>query len=77
MVDLGCGHSICKDCWSQYLKLKIIDDGVSELICCPAVECGIIVNDVKVMKLVKNKKAKTKYRHLMTNSFVEVSLFQQ
>lgn len=74
MVDLGCGHSFCKDCWSEYLKLKIIDEGVSESISCPASDCGIIVDDGIVMKLVKDKEAKIKYQHLMTDSYVEVSI---
>lgn len=75
MVDLGCGHSFCKeDCWPQYLEQKIIGEGACESITCPASDCGIIVDDGTVMKLVKDKEAKIKYQHLMTSSYVEVSI---
>lgn len=74
MVDLGCGHSFCKDCWSEYLKMKIIDEGASESISCAATDCGIIVDDGIVMELVKDKEVKIKYQHLMTDSYVQVSI---
>lgn len=76
MLDLGCGHSFCKgDCWSRYLKGKIIDEGASESIKCPGEGCDIIVDDGVVMKLVNDKEAKIKYQHLMTDSYVQVSIY--
>lgn len=71
-VGLGCGHEYCKDCWRQYLTIKISDDGHAESICCPAPKCGIVVDDVTVMQLVTDENIRQKYQHLMTNSFIEV-----
>jgi ariadne-1 len=36
--------------------------------------CDIFVDDKTVMTLVTDSKVKMKYQHLITNSFVEVSL---
>ncbi|XP_055297193.1 E3 ubiquitin-protein ligase ariadne-1-like [Sitodiplosis mosellana] len=71
IVGLGCDHEYCKDCWRQYLTIKISDDGHAESICCPATKCGIAVDDVTVMQLVSDENTRQKYQHLMTNSFVE------
>lgn len=68
---MGCGHWTCKDCWCQYLKTKILIDGVAESIRCPDSKCGIAVDDVTVMQLV-DENTRQKYQHLMTNSFIQV-----
>lgn len=74
IFDLGCGHGYCKDCWRQYLTFKIVDDGNAHSIYCPALKCGIVVDDVTIMQLVSDDGTKQKYQHLMTNSYVEVTL---
>nr|XP_002129552.1 E3 ubiquitin-protein ligase arih1 [Ciona intestinalis] len=71
MTGLDCGHMFCKGCWSQYLRTKIMDEGMSQTIPCPAFDCEIIVDDAIVMSLISDKKVRLKYQHLMTNSFVE------
>lgn len=77
ILDLGCGHTSCKDCWRQYLMQQIVEDGKSDLIRCPATKCGVVVDDVTVMQLLCDEKAKQKYQYLMTNSFVEVKMFYE
>lgn len=72
IIGLSCEHEYCKDCWRQYLTIKITDDGNSESICCPALKCGIVVDDATVMQLVSDENTRQKYQHLMTNSFVQV-----
>lgn len=42
-------------------------------ISCAAHGCDILVDDQTVMSLLADHKVKTKYQHLITNSFVEVS----
>uniref|UniRef100_H2Y8G8 RBR-type E3 ubiquitin transferase n=1 Tax=Ciona savignyi TaxID=51511 RepID=H2Y8G8_CIOSA len=71
MTGLNCGHIFCKGCWSQYLRTKIMDEGMSQTIPCPAYKCEIIVDDEIVMCLISEKKVRMKYQHLMSNSFVE------
>ncbi len=72
MTGLECGHIYCKSCWTEYLTTKIMDEGASQSIECPGSNCDIVVDDQKVMELVKDSKIKLKYQQLITNSFVQV-----
>lgn len=49
-----------------------MEEGVGQTIACAAHACDILVDDVTVMRLVKDSKVRLKYQHLITNSFVEV-----
>jgi len=69
MTGLECGHLYCKQCWTDYLTTKIMDEGSSQMIECPG-RCNIIVDDATVMKLTQDR-VKLKYQHLITNSFVQ------
>ncbi|KAF6039830.1 ARIH1 [Bugula neritina] len=71
MTGLECGHLFCEQCWSMYLTSKILHEGISETISCPAHVCGILVDDATVMRLVRDQRVRLKYQHLITNSFVE------
>ena len=31
MTGLECGHQFCKECWREYLKTKIIDEGMGQV----------------------------------------------
>lgn len=70
LTGLDCGHRFCTDCWNEYLTTKIMDEGNVESIKCAAFNCEIIVDDLTIMKLVKDPRIKTKYQHFMTNNFV-------
>lgn len=74
MTGLECGHRFCTGCWGEYLTTKIMEEGVGQTIACAAHACDILVDDASVMRLVKDSKVKLKYQHLITNSFVEVSI---
>eukprot|EP00889_Picochlorum_renovo_P002511 jgi/Picre1/29541/NNA_004927.t1 len=40
MLGCGCGHSMCRECWKQYVHSKV-EDGASSLdIRCPVYKCG-------------------------------------
>jgi ariadne-1 len=71
MTGLECGHLYCTACWTEYLTVKIMDEGASQSIECPG-SCEILVDDVTVVKLIKEPRVKLKYQHLITNSFVNV-----
>ena len=73
MTGLECGHIYCTSCWTEYLTTKIMDEGASQTIACPASQCDILVDDETVTKLVNDSKIKLKYQHLITNNFVQVS----
>lgn len=74
MTGLECGHKFCTHCWGEYLTTKIMEEGLGQSISCAAHGCDIIVDDVTVMKLVPDSRVKLKYQHLITNSFVEVTI---
>ncbi|XP_071965715.1 E3 ubiquitin-protein ligase arih1-like [Antedon mediterranea] len=68
--SLECGHKFCNECWTRYLSMKIVDEGMGQTISCAAHGCDILVDDHTVMKLVKEPRVKLKYQHLITLSFV-------
>ena len=35
MAGLECGHLYCTSCWTEYLTMKIVDEGASQMIECP------------------------------------------
>lgn len=72
MSGLECGHRFCNPCWTEYLTMKIMSEGIGQTISCAAHNCDILIDDTTVMKLVPDPKVRTKYQHLITNSFVEV-----
>lgn len=61
----------CKDCWSQYLTVKI-NEG-SELISCQNLKCDIVMDDPTVNQLLTDDKLKARYKRWITNNFVLVS----
>ncbi|XP_057341285.1 E3 ubiquitin-protein ligase arih1-like [Microplitis mediator] len=71
MTGMECGHRFCTDCWDSYLSTKIIEQGECQSITCPAHKCDIIVDDETAMNYIKDFNVKTKYQHLITNSYVE------
>jgi len=71
MTGLDCCHSFCTSCWTQYLSVKIMDEGASQSIFCPEFDCQTLVDDETVIRLVKDSRTKSKYQQLITNSFVQ------
>ena len=72
MTGLECGHLYCTTCWTEYLTVKIMDEGASQSIQCPTGDCQMLVDDATVLRLVKDARVTLKYQHLITNSFVTV-----
>lgn len=68
-VALSCGHRFCRDCWAQYLGLKIAEGQVLR-INCPASRCTLCVPEDVVRELVAPQ-AYDKYARFVTKSFVE------
>lgn len=62
----------CKDCWSQYLTVKI-NEG-RDLISCQNLKCDIVVDDPTVDQLLTDDKIKARYKRWITNSFVLVNI---
>lgn len=73
IASLSCNHMFCKDCWSQYLTVKI-NEG-AELISCQNLKCNIFVDDPTVAELLTDDQIKERYKRWITNSFVLVHIF--
>ena len=72
MEALECEHAFCLNCWRGYLNQKVMEEGVSISIACPAADCALAVGDDVVMRLLEDAVVKRRYTKLITNSFVEV-----
>lgn len=69
---LSCNHRFCRDCYQQYLTMKITQEGESRLISCPASGCPIIVDEKTVEKLV-DQQTYRKYCDLLMRTYVDDS----
>jgi len=66
-----CEHLYCNECWSSYLRNKIVDDGVGSMIFCPETACDVLVDSLTVCRLLKDdKKAQKTYNYLVSDNFV-------
>lgn len=71
LTYLRCNHNFCNDCWNNFLRSKIVDEGMAEAITCPGFKCKILVGDEKVMGLLKEVEVICKYQQFITDSFVK------
>ncbi|KAL3317007.1 hypothetical protein Ciccas_004344 [Cichlidogyrus casuarinus] len=71
LVGLGCTHYFCENCWSIYLKHKILDENHVDRIPCLAINCDFIVDDSVVIEFVASDvRLRLRFQKLITNSFV-------
>ncbi|RDD37461.1 E3 ubiquitin-protein ligase arih1 [Trichoplax sp. H2] len=70
MNGLQCGHFFCIDCWNEYLRIKIIDEGQGQKIACPANDCNILTDYETILSLLRGSDIKTKYHQRLTDGFV-------
>lgn len=71
VVPIPCGHSFCRNCWSEYLQVKIGDGKVTQLHC-PAMGCEQIV-PFELISLVVGPDLSAKYLKFGLDAFVEAS----
>lgn len=74
LFGLNCGHKYCRDCWGQYLKVKIVDDGENQSIKCPEQTCHFLVDDEHIILFVDDEEVITKYQRAMSSTFVQVCI---
>jgi ariadne-1 len=70
--DLGCGHSVCNECWVDYFNQKVKSGINSLIIKCPEDGCRRTV-PIEMVQEMGTKKIKTLYSKLLTDDFVAVS----
>lgn len=68
--NLVCGHQYCTDCWYQYLKTKVLDDGEGNIIKCPDPDCKTLIDYQTIVDLVPDANFKQQLQNLITNTFV-------
>eukprot|EP00123_Amoebidium_parasiticum_P016904 comp23632_c1_seq1/m.40282 comp23632_c1_seq1/g.40282 ORF comp23632_c1_seq1/g.40282 comp23632_c1_seq1/m.40282 type:complete len:505 (-) comp23632_c1_seq1:315-1829(-) len=73
VYGMGCDHVFCKACWNEYLTTKIMDEGMSQQIACPATDCSILVDELTVSDLLKDPAVLKKYQYLIAKAFVGVN----
>lgn len=61
-TSLECEHAYCNKCWSEYLTIKIMDEGASQTIYCPTNGCDNLVDDQTVYKVITESDVKVKYQ---------------
>lgn len=66
-IFIPCDHNFCRECWSNYLTLKI-SEGVHH-VTCPALGCSFLV-PVELIESLVSKETARKYLHFDLNSFV-------
>jgi len=66
---LSCSHLFCKDCWEQYLTMKI-KEGQAVSLQCPQYKCQMIVDDRAVKELV-SEETYARYVRFLLQSFVD------
>ena len=69
LFGMDCKHYFCGLCWEQYLTMQI-QEGHSGLIPCPSYDCGLLV-DEKFLKRLVPEEVYTKYLLFLTKSFVD------
>lgn len=70
IAALRCGHWYCRDCWQQYIHVKI-EEGMSCLVAtCPGRKCPTAL-DESVVKEFADPENYRKYANFMARSFVE------
>ncbi|RDW84915.1 hypothetical protein BP6252_02505 [Coleophoma cylindrospora] len=67
---MKCGHRYCINCYNQYLAQKIKEEGEAARIQCPQDGCKRII-DAKSLDLLVTADLQTRYRELLTRTYVE------
>ncbi|WPT15498.1 Putative E3 ubiquitin-protein ligase ARI8 [Picochlorum sp. SENEW3] len=70
MLGCGCGHSMCKECWKQYVHSKVEDGGSSLDIRCPVYKCGRRAPAALVEAALSSKDV-ARVKQLAIENFVE------
>ncbi|CAF1629757.1 unnamed protein product [Adineta ricciae] len=68
-IVISCDHQFCKDCWQQYLTLKIVEGSVHSIFC-PATDCFKFVPNEIIEKCVDKNMAR-RYLQFDIKAFVD------
>ncbi|UJR25225.1 hypothetical protein I4U23_006577 [Adineta vaga] len=68
-IVISCDHQFCKDCWEQYLTMKIVEGSVHSIFC-PAIDCFKFVPNEIIEKCVDQNMAR-RYLQFDIKAFVD------
>ncbi|KAI3429520.1 hypothetical protein D9Q98_005609 [Chlorella vulgaris] len=70
-TTMECGHTFCNTCWREHLRISI-SEGLSRRLKCMAAGCGVVCEEPKVKKLLKdNPPLVAKYEQTLLESYVD------
>lgn len=72
MSALECGHMFCNECWNQYLRSKILDEGTA-CISCAMPGCDILVDELTMTRLISEPDVLRKYEYVIAKEFVSAN----
>lgn len=68
---MDCGHSFCRGCWRQHLRLGV-QEGLSRRLRCMGQSCGVICNEDKVRELLQgDPELLRKYEASLVEGYVD------
>jgi ariadne-1 len=70
IFSLPCHHYFCRECYSEYLQVKVNTEGRAAEIQCPAKDCFLLVDEMTAMKLLPAGAVKERYLKLIAKAFV-------
>lgn len=73
LMGMPCQHYYCKQCWSQYIQTMIMDNGVTENICCMDTYCNTSLGESFVVAAILNEDVKTRYKQLIASSYISTN----
>ena len=61
-TDLGCGHTVCHECWQDYIKQRVKEGQTCIYTKCPEPDCEHMVSVEMVDELIEKEVADMYFR---------------
>lgn len=65
MFGMPCNHFFCRECYSDYLTVKVNFDGAAASVTCPSKGCGLLVDEVTALELLSKGETRDRYMNLV------------
>lgn len=72
--EIGCGHIICNNCWSDYIVTNIKQGKQCINLCCPYYKCNVIIQPQFIIKFIPQnmKDLQYRYQRFTLENYIEV-----
>lgn len=75
IFGLTCNHFFCRECYADYLVVKVNTEGQAAEIRCPARDCFLQVDEITALKLLPQGNVRDRYLTLIAKAFVRDNKF--